>query len=122
MGVFGDVDVSQVDDVESEDEAALLSRQQQRVRALAVGGVAHLLAALRQDGYQQRALARVGGERLLTDIEHIGELLHQSTRGRSCSPTQVAAAFQELRESSSDRSTSEMLNRRLDRDDDTVRA
>ena len=54
MGVFGDVDVSQVDDVESEDEAALLSRQQQRVRALAVGGVAHLLAALRQDGYQQR--------------------------------------------------------------------
>ena len=63
MGVFGDVDVSQVDDVESEDEAALLSRQQQRVQALAVGGVAHLLAALRQDGYQQRALARVGGER-----------------------------------------------------------
>jgi len=121
MGVFGDVDVSQVDDVESEEEAALLSRQQQRVRALAVGGVAHLLAALRQDGYQQRALARVGGERLLTDIEHIGELLHQSTRGRSCSPTQVAAAFQELQESSSDRSTSEMLNRRLDRDDDTVR-
>ena len=93
IGVFGDVDVSQVDDLESEDEAELLSQQHQRVRALAVGGVAHLLAALRQDRYQQRALARVGGERLLTDIEHIGELLHQSTRGRSCSPTQVAAAF-----------------------------
>ena len=121
IGVFGDVDVSQVDDLESEDEAELLSQQHQRVRALAVGGVAHLLAALRQDGYQQRALARVGGERLLTDIEHIGELLHQSTRGRSCSPTQIAAAFQELRQSSSDRSTSETLNRRLDRDDDTVR-
>ena len=35
IGVFGDVDVSQVDDLESEDEAELLSQQHQRVRALA---------------------------------------------------------------------------------------
>ena len=37
-------------------------------------------------------------------------------------PYSGCGSVQELRESSSDRSTSEMLNRRLDRDDDTVRA
>ena len=114
------MDVSQVDDLESEDEAELLSQQHQRVRALAVGGVAHLLAALRQDGYQQRALARVGGERLLTDIGALVNFYIEHLR--SFTVLLRLGKILQLRQSSSDRSTSETLNRRLDRDEYTVRA
>ena len=120
IGVFGGIDVHRLDDFDGEDEAALLEQQQHRVRALTTGGVSQLLAVLRRSGFQQRVLACLGGERLLTDIEHIAELLHRSTRGIPCSAAQLETAFQELKQTSSDRAAGDVLNRRLDRDDDTV--
>ncbi|CAM4026756.1 UvrD-helicase domain-containing protein [Janibacter anophelis] len=47
--------------------AALLGRR----------GVAAVLAAATADGLDARVLARTDGERLLTDLRHIGETLHQ---------------------------------------------
>ena len=47
--------------------AALLGRR----------GVAAVLAAATADGLDSRVLARTDGERLLTDLRHIGETLHQ---------------------------------------------
>jgi exodeoxyribonuclease V beta subunit len=120
IGVFGGIDVHQLDDFDGEDEASLLELQQHRVRALSTGGVSRLLAVLRQSGFQQRVLNELGGERLLTDIEHIAELLHRSTRGIPCSSAQLETAFQELKKTSTDRAAGDVLNRRLDRDDDTV--
>lgn len=120
IGVFGGVDARRLDDFDGEDEAALLEQQQHRVRALTTGGVSQLVAVLRRSGFQQRVLTDLGGERLLTDIEHIAELLHGGTRGIPCSPAQLETAFQELKKTSSDRAAGDVLNRRLDRDDDTV--
>ena len=120
IGVFGGVEVFELDDFDGEDDAALLEQQQHRVRALSTGGVSQLLAVLRRSGFQQRVLSGHGGERLLTDIEHIAELLHRGTRGVSCTPSQLETAFQELKKTSSDRAAGDVLNRRLDRDDDTV--
>lgn len=120
LGVFGGIEVYQLDDFTGEDDAALLEQQQHRVRSLSSGGVSQLLAVLRRSGFQQRVLSGVGGERLLTDIEHIAELLHRGTRGIPCTSSQLDSAFQELKKTSSDRAAGDVLNRRLDRDDDTV--
>ncbi|WP_107773098.1 UvrD-helicase domain-containing protein [Nocardioides sediminis] len=54
-----------------------------RVRTLAevfaARGVAAVLEATVVDGLTARVLARVGGERTLTDLRHIGEALHKTT-------------------------------------------
>ncbi len=44
---------------------------------LARRGVAAVLAAASADGLDARVLARTDGERLLTDLRHVGETLHQ---------------------------------------------
>ncbi|WP_203337498.1 UvrD-helicase domain-containing protein [Nocardioides limicola] len=44
---------------------------------LADGGCAAVLEAARVGGLPARVLGRTGGERTLTDLEHLGELLHQ---------------------------------------------
>ncbi len=45
--------------------------------ALARRGVAAVVEAAMSGGMPERMLARVGGERTLTDIRHIGEVLHE---------------------------------------------
>jgi ATP-dependent exoDNAse (exonuclease V) beta subunit len=78
------------------------------------------MSALHASGFAARVLSNVDGERLLTDIEHIGELLHQATGGGPCSASDLATGFADLRSLSDDSSTRDILDRRLDRDDDTV--
>ncbi|KRB78455.1 exodeoxyribonuclease V subunit beta [Nocardioides sp. Root190] len=48
--------------------------------ALARRGVAAVVEAAVSAGMPARMLARVGGERLLTDIRHIGEVLHETAQ------------------------------------------
>ncbi|MFC7503697.1 exodeoxyribonuclease V subunit beta, partial [Nocardioides sp. GCM10030258] len=45
--------------------------------ALARRGVAAVLEAATSGGMPARMLARIGGERTLTDVRHIGEVLHE---------------------------------------------
>ena len=42
-------------------------------------GVAALVESLEEGGLSSRILAQVGGERLLTDLRHLGQLLHQQS-------------------------------------------
>ncbi|WP_193607936.1 UvrD-helicase domain-containing protein [Nocardioides lijunqiniae] len=57
------------------DEVADLLRSYADV--LARRGVAAVLEAATTAGLPERVLAQVGGERLLTDLRHIGEVLHE---------------------------------------------
>ena len=50
------------------------------VRPRAHPGVAALVESLEERGSPSRVLGQVGGERLLTDLRHLGQLLHQTAR------------------------------------------
>jgi exodeoxyribonuclease V beta subunit len=83
-------------------------------------GVVGLMAVARAGGLHSRLLARAGGERNLTDVDHIAELLQGLTGGR---PTAAGALLKLLRTAGSGAEGSlanEMLARRIDRDDDAV--
>lgn len=87
---------------------------------LASRGIPALLAAACAHGVQDRLLARHGGERDLTDLEHIAELLQGATGGRPA----PAGALRRLVDSpdvfgSADDGDS-VVTRRIDRDDDAV--
>ena len=92
------------------DWSALLARR----------GVAAFLAAARAHGLGARVLSRRGGERHLTDLEHIAELLHTATGARPASAASLrrllvdAAAFGNVDDADS------VVSRRIDRDDDAV--
>jgi exodeoxyribonuclease V beta subunit len=87
---------------------------------LARRGVAAFLAAARAHGLGARVLSRRGGERHLTDLEHIAELLHTATGARPASAASLrrlladAAAFGNVDDADS------VVSRRIDRDDDAV--
>ena len=121
LGAFGALTAQDIADLTEADESALLDRQRELVVALSRGGVPRLMAELRRNGYPQRLLSHLGGERLLTDLDHIAELLQRGTEGRPCSPARLAAVMVELRSLSGDTVSGDLLDRRLDRDDDTVK-
>jgi exodeoxyribonuclease V beta subunit len=121
LGAFGSLSAGEVADLDESGEAALLERHRELIAALGRGGVPRLMAELRRNGYPQRLLADLGGERLLTDIDHIAELLQRATGGRSCSPSRLASAMTDLRSLSNDSVSGELVDRRLDRDDATVK-
>jgi len=84
-------------------------------------GVAGLMAEVADTGVRERLLAQVSGERDLTDLEHIAEVLQVESRGRRIS----AAGLHELLRSAGDTAgqgegRDELLSRRIDRDDDAV--
>ncbi|PJI95144.1 UvrD-helicase domain-containing protein [Luteimicrobium subarcticum] len=65
------------DDPEREDLADTLRAWS---RVLADRGVAALLDATTSAGLHERLLRRTDGERLLTDVRHVGEVLHATAR------------------------------------------
>ena len=121
VGAFGHLDPQQVAELTEADEIALLERQRDLVVALIRGGVPRLMVELRRNGHQRRLLAHPGGERLLTDLEHIAELLQRATDGRPTTPARLAAVIADLRSADDTSVSSDLLDRRLDRDDETVK-
>ena len=83
------------------------------------GGIAALLAAARAAGLSRRVLGRAGGERDLTDLDHVAELLQSLTSSRSPA-TLLAALATAARTAEEDRSLGQLTERRIDRDDDAV--
>lgn len=74
-------------------------------RLLETEGVAALLRSVRRDtDLEGRLLAHVGGERQLTDLYHIGELLIAETGGRGVAAVVAADHLAAFRGSSSDES------------------
>ncbi len=84
-------------------------------------GVASLLAVLRVDvGLAARVLSRPGGERDLTDLEHLGELLHGATDGRPVGPESLRAVLDEMAKGGAE-DDPEAIKRRIDTDAPAVR-
>ena len=102
--------------------ADLFDRYRSWSRLLVDHGLPSLLSALRAHGLSQRVLSRSGGERDLTDLEHVAELLQTRTGGRPTSAGTLLEILDELADASSEEETrAELYDRRIDRDDDTVR-
>jgi exodeoxyribonuclease V beta subunit len=99
----------------------LLERFRGWADLLTSNGLPRLMAALRADGLARRVLASPSGERDLTDLEHIAELLQSATSGRPTSATALLEQLTLLAASANDEHASELLGRRIDRDDDTVK-
>ena len=106
-----------------DDLSTLLELLRDWAARLATGGLPALLAGVRTGGLAARVLATVSGERDLTDLEHIAELLAAATSGRPTSATALLAVVERFAagEGDDDESVaSDLVGRRIDRDDDTV--
>ncbi len=91
--------------------------------ALGAGGLPALMVEVRRSGLAARLLSAPNGDRHLTDLDHIVELLHGATRGARITPTALRSAFDSLGDTSfggDDAPSAEVLARRVDRDDQTV--
>ncbi|KAA1428089.1 AAA family ATPase [Nocardioides antri] len=60
-------------------------------------GVAALVESLEERGLSSRILGRVGGERLLTDLRHLGQLLHQQAVSQRLGLTALLEWFRDER-------------------------
>ena len=121
VGWFGDLPIERVAGLAEAEETALLEWIHGLVDALGTGGVPGLLAAMRRNGFANRLLARPGGERDLTDVDHIAELLQVRTGGARTTPDRLASVLADLRRAGESESAAELFDRRIDRDDDTVK-
>lgn len=121
VGWFGDLPIDAVAGLGEAEETALLEWVRGLVDALGAGGVPGLLAAMRRNGFANRLLARPGGERDLTDVDHIAELLQVRTGGARTTPDRLASVLADLRRAGESESAAELFDRRIDRDDDTVK-
>jgi exodeoxyribonuclease V beta subunit len=88
---------------------------------VAGSGLPGLLASARAGGLHERLLSRVRGDRDLTDLDHLAELLHAATGGRPVGPAALLAALDHLAaHATSDETARDAVARRIDRDDDAV--
>jgi exodeoxyribonuclease V beta subunit len=92
---------------------------------LATGGLAALMAEVRAQGLLERVLADTGGERALTDLDHVLELMQSAVGGRPTAAAALLAVLDGLVDpelsGDEDAIAPELLSRRIDRDDDTVK-
>ena len=120
LGWFGGFTAEEVDAFDDEALGALHERQRAWAAALMTGGIPALMSLARAAGLHERILGRVGGERHLTDLEHIAELLQAAVGGK---PTSAAALHTLLGDGAGvadDTAANDALSRRIDRDDDAV--
>jgi exodeoxyribonuclease V beta subunit len=106
-----------------DDEA--IARLQDRLREWSVlllqRGVSGLVHRARHEGLQARLLAGSSGERDLTDLDHVAEVLHNLSGGRPASAPMLLALLAEAEsEGEDDTLASDFLARRIDRDDQAV--
>jgi exodeoxyribonuclease V beta subunit len=126
LGWFFADDASSMVDL-SDDGMAELVEQLRRWAALLVDrGLPALLGAVRGAGLPARVLARPSGERDLTDLDHVAELLNTASGGRRTSPAALLGVLDEMASSGTtvadeEGVASEHLARRIDRDDETVK-
>lgn len=84
------------------------------------GGMARLLRSLNTSGWHARLLERVDGERHVTDVDHVAELLQTATTGGAVSAVTALEVLDSLQAADAEQVTAAMLARRIDRDDDAV--
>jgi exodeoxyribonuclease V beta subunit len=100
------------------DSERLHLRLHDWARILRTRGVASLVETITAaEDVPARVLARIDGERRLTDLRHIGQLLHSATTAEQLGPTALAAW---LRIRTEEQSGEEERARRLDSDEQAV--
>jgi exodeoxyribonuclease V beta subunit len=100
------------------DSERLHLRLHDWARILRTRGVASLVETITAaEDVPARVLARADGERRLTDLRHIGQLLHSATTAEQLGPTALAAW---LRTRTDEESGEEERARRLDSDEQAV--
>lgn len=83
-------------------------------RVLRISGVAGLATALQEDADVMRRLsAGTSGERRLTDLAHVAELMHSASAGRSTTPTEALEVFHDLARQDD---SNELVSRRVESD------
>jgi len=102
------------------DLTAVHERLARWASVLRVGGPIALLAEARRAGLTDRLLRRPGGERRVTDVEHIAELLQAVVGSRPTGALEVAEALDELAAGADTEAAVDAMARRIDRDDDAV--
>ncbi len=113
-----------LDDDGPDGFGGLVERLRGWAACVAGGGLAALMAEMRAGGLLERVLARPGGERDLTDLDHVLELLQGVVGGRPAAASALLAALDALTDpdlTDEDAIAPELLARRIDRDDDTVK-
>jgi exodeoxyribonuclease V beta subunit len=120
VGVFGGWEPDQLLDASDDDLMPLYEMYSSWARTLQTRGVPALLAAIeRTTGLTERVLSKAGGERDLTDIHHLAELLHAAQRsGGIRSPADWLAT--ERAEARGRPEESETRARRLETDAEAV--
>jgi exodeoxyribonuclease V beta subunit len=120
LGWFLGYPAEQVAALDDDSLADLHDRLRAWADALTQRGVPRLLALAREAGLHHRLLSRRGGERDLTDLEHIAELLQSATAGRPAGAAALLVALDVASDDEDDAIASDTLARRIDRDDDAV--
>ena len=118
------VDVDGLDADGRDGLGELVERLRGWAGCVAAGGLAALMAELRAGGLLERVLGRGGGERDLTDLDHVLELLQGAVGGRPAAASALLAVLDDLTDPDlrdPDAIAPELLARRIDRDDDTVK-
>ncbi|MFN8040876.1 MAG: UvrD-helicase domain-containing protein [Acidimicrobiales bacterium] len=126
VGWFVGLSAVELDALDDDGLGAHMEVLRSWATCLTDGGLPSLLAEVRGAGLAPRVLARAGGERDLTDLDHIAELLQRSTGGRPVGPSALLATLTGLAAPSpfgtaDDEVAADLLVRRIDRDDDTVK-
>jgi exodeoxyribonuclease V beta subunit len=119
-GWFGGLTLGELALLDDTDVADLHDRFRSWAALVATRGIPALLAAARARGLQARLLARYGGERDLTDLEHIAELLQGVTGGRPTPPGMLRRLVDDPNVVGDSDDAESLTSRRIDRDDDAV--
>ncbi|MBW3601823.1 MAG: UvrD-helicase domain-containing protein [Actinobacteria bacterium] len=84
-------------------------------------GVASLQrTVMLEQGLPERLLAHTGGERLLTDVQHVGELLHAAAAAEDLGPTALSGWLRERMAEAEQGTPAEERARRLETDAEAV--
>ena len=115
---------AEVDALDDDGLSALVEQLRGWALCLTTGGLAALMAEVRAEGLLGRVLGRPGGERDLTDLDHLLELMQASVGGRATAASALLSVLDGLLDpdlADEDAIAPEVLSRRIDRDDDTVK-
>ena len=120
---FVDLDPTSLHDLtEAEAEAMLLQETlHQWATTLRRHGVARLVQTMNDEShFVTRVLAGPDGDRNITDLDHIAELLHQATGGDGVEPSSASATLGRLQAAADAEPEAETYARRIPSDDDAV--
>jgi exodeoxyribonuclease V beta subunit len=121
LGWFLGYTAAQIDAFSDEAIAGLQDRLREWSTLLLNRGVSGLVHRVRHEGIQARLLSGPSGERDLTDLDHVAEVLHNLSGGRPASAPLLLSLLTEAEsEGEDDGLASEFLARRIDRDDQAV--